>query len=96
MCFMSTVTRKTDAFTAKRCIATREAGAQAVTNERKLNTVQRDSRCTTALKAVRDNSTHDDVESRATHTCKLSDGKSCPSDLAHGCEITLCGSNFNS
>ena len=33
-----------------------------------------------------DNSTHDDVESRATHTCKLSDGKSCLSDLAHGCE----------
>ena len=33
MCFMSTVTRKTDAFTATRGIATREAGAQAVTNE---------------------------------------------------------------
>ena len=58
MCFMSTVTRKTDAFTAKRCIATREAGAQAVTNERKLNTVQRDSRCKFALEAVRDNSTN--------------------------------------
>ena len=96
MCFMSTVTRKTDAFTAKRCIATRIAGAQAVINERKLNTVQRDSRCTTALEAVKDDSTHDGVGSRATHTCKLSDGKSCLSDFAHGCEITLCGSNFYS
>ena len=33
MCVMSNVTRKTDAFTATRGIATREAGAQAVTND---------------------------------------------------------------
>ena len=33
MCFMSNVTRKTDAFTATRGIATRDAGVQAVTNE---------------------------------------------------------------
>ena len=44
MCFMSTVTRKTDTFTATRGIATREAGAQAVTNEQRLNTVQRGDR----------------------------------------------------
>ena len=67
---MSTVTRKTDAFTATRGIATREAGAQAVTNEQS-STLYNGATEADCLKVVRDNSTNDGVESRKLTKVKL-------------------------